>query len=107
MKTVAISAFICFLVLSPALNAGQPSADDADALVSDIDTLCSRMEMKRISAWSQPVYRTDAWSKLMMRADAGDAKAFCEIARLMKRYRSRLSCQPLLIDEIQGRCNNY
>lgn len=74
------------------------------ALVSDIDTLCRRVEMKRISAWSQPIYQTARWRDLTVRADNGETKAFCEMAELMKTYRSKLSCEDSFRKELQSRC---
>ncbi len=96
-QSLIVALLVCALLL--------PAVALADeALIADIDTLCRRVAMHRISTWSQPVYQSARWRTLTIRADAGDAKAFCEMAKLMQHYRAKLSCPPSFAEELRGRC---
>ena len=75
-----------------------------DSIIEDIHTLCNRIKARKISTWSQPVYMSAEWQMLTIQADEGKADAFCEMNKLLRKYKDRITCDETFFQDIRSRC---
>jgi len=85
---------------------GQRQAGDDEEVAqrADLETLCNRIESRQISAWSQPIYRSELVRRLTQAVDHNTAGARCELGLLMQELEVE-SCDGLSPDLIDG-CGN-
>jgi len=83
-----------------------PAQEVNPDVVADLSMLCSRVEARSLSMWSQPVYFSNPIQSLTFAIDKGDLGARCEMGRLMEHTAKETGCPRDLIDEFMSTCSS-
>ncbi len=95
MKKLFIPLMFMFLLTSTNCSASEDVATDTKAV-------CARLKNNTLKMWTQQVYASETWNKLAARLDRHEKQAYCEAAKLLRKY----DCDEKVVKSIEAMCKD-